>query len=251
MMKRGANGLKPHVRADLQLCCPVSQWSTHLFYWSATCRRAVAGLLCALAVASCSSPAPVEDRSLSDPVDRAAVERLQPSIHKVIKGETLYSIARRYSVTPLQLQRLNSLADANRLEIGQLLRIPVSFGSRPLIWPLQRYQVTSEFGSRRGRHKGIDLGAPKKTPVRASAAGVVKFTGKKNGYGKVVILSHGAGLETLYAHNHKNKVRTGQRVAQGDVIATVGHSGRATGSHLHFEAIVQGRQRNPRQYLMP
>ena len=207
-------------------------------------------LLCWL-VSGCSAPAPVEERNSSAAgADARAPENPVYRQHIVVKGETLYAVARRYSVTPSQLQQLNGLLDINQLEIGQRLRVPSArIDYRPLAWPLQRYKVSSEFGARRGRHQGMDLVAPKKTPIRASAAGVVSFTGKKNGYGNVVILRHGRGLETLYAHNDKNKVKTGQRVKQGQVIATVGHSGRATGSHLHFEAIVQGRKSNPRQYL--
>lgn len=198
----------------------------------------------------CGSPAPVEDRDMAGQGAVTAAPALR--VHVVAKGETLNAIARRYAVTPAQLQQANRLADIDQLEVGQRLRVPIGgAGPRPfIVWPLKHIQVSSEYGARKGRHKGIDLVAAKKTVIRASAAGKVVYAGKKSGYGKVVILQHGADFKTLYAHNHKNKVKQGQRVKQGQVIATVGHTGRATGSHVHFETIVRGRQRNPRLYVL-
>lgn len=104
------------------------------------------------------------------------------------------------------------------------------------MWPL-RGTVTREF--RQGgekQHDGIDIAAPKATPIRASADGKVIFSDwGPGGYGRVVILRHEGDLITVYAHNHDNLVRAGQTVRQGDLIATVGKSGRASGYHLHFE----------------
>jgi murein DD-endopeptidase MepM/ murein hydrolase activator NlpD len=119
------------------------------------------------------------------------------------------------------------------------------------VWPLEGWAVTSEFGARGGRHQGIDLGSPKGSTVRAAGGGVVVFAGRKKGYGRVVILQHVGGVQTLYAHNRKNLVRRGEHVSQGQSIARVGKSGRATGSHLHFEFIVGGHKRNPRLYVSP
>jgi murein DD-endopeptidase MepM/ murein hydrolase activator NlpD len=86
------------------------------------------------------------------------------------------------------------------------------------------------------RHDGIDIVAPADTPIQAAADGKVIYSDwGPGGYGRIVILQHGTDLVTVYAHNHRNLVRTGQFVRQGDQIATVGKSGRATGYHLHFE----------------
>jgi murein DD-endopeptidase MepM/ murein hydrolase activator NlpD len=86
------------------------------------------------------------------------------------------------------------------------------------------------------RHDGVDIVAPRGTSIQAAADGEVIFSGwGPGGYGRIVILQHQAEVITIYAHNHDNLVRLGQRVRQGEPIATVGQSGRATGNHLHFE----------------
>ena len=86
------------------------------------------------------------------------------------------------------------------------------------------------------RHDGVDIVAPRGTSIQAAADGEVIFSGwGPGGYGRIVILQHQAEVVTIYAHNHDNLVRLGQRVRQGEPIATVGQSGRATGNHLHFE----------------
>ena len=103
--------------------------------------------------------------------------------------------------------------------------------------------VTSRFGSRWGStHKGIDIGAPKGTAIKAAAAGTVTVAqyGYSGGYGNYVLISHGNGVETMYAHCNTLKVTVGQKVSQGQLIATVGNTGRSTGNHLHLEIRVNG-----------
>jgi murein DD-endopeptidase MepM/ murein hydrolase activator NlpD len=96
--------------------------------------------------------------------------------------------------------------------------------------------VTSPYG-RRGRrhHDGIDIGAPSGTGVRAAAGGTVAYAGSLRGYGRMIIIIHDGGFATVYAHNARQHVRAGARVRRGDLIATVGRSGRTTGPNLHFE----------------
>ncbi len=116
-------------------------------------------------------------------------------------------------------------------------------------WPV-RGPVTSPYGYRWGRlHAGIDIGAGSGTPIRAAKAGQVVFSGVMNGYGNVIVINHGGGLSTLYAHQSRLGARDGQSVAQGDVIGAVGSTGRSTGPHLHFETRVGGSPQNPRPYL--
>jgi murein DD-endopeptidase MepM/ murein hydrolase activator NlpD len=104
------------------------------------------------------------------------------------------------------------------------------------VWPVQG-AVTRDFvQGGKHRHDGIDIVAPEDTPIQAAADGRVIYSDwGPGGYGRIVILQHGEDLVTVYAHNHRNLVHTGQFVRQGDQIATVGKSGRATGYHLHFE----------------
>ena len=117
-------------------------------------------------------------------------------------------------------------------------------------------RVSSPFGWRRDpitgetrMHKGIDLAMPAGTPVRAPADGTVVFSGEMRGYGKVVILQHEDGTETVYGHNRSNECREGATVQKGDVIAHVGMSGRATGPHLHFEVRKGGEAVDPTGYV--
>jgi murein DD-endopeptidase MepM/ murein hydrolase activator NlpD len=123
------------------------------------------------------------------------------------------------------------------------------------IYPL-RGQLTSRFGMRTHpiyhitkMHTGIDLSAPSGTPIRASAGGEVVYAGWWGGYGNVVIIDHGGGISTLYAHCSAIYVRKGQSVSQGEVIAAVGSTGLSTGPHLHFEVRKNGKPVDPLGYL--
>jgi len=112
--------------------------------------------------------------------------------------------------------------------------------------------VTSRFGSRWGStHKGIDIGAPKGTGIKAAAAGTVisASTGYNGGYGNCVVISHGNGIETAYGHCSALYVKVGQKVSQGEVIAAVGNTGRSYGNHLHLEIRINGAAQNPQNYL--
>lgn len=116
-------------------------------------------------------------------------------------------------------------------------------------WPVDG-QLTSGFGPRNGSfHDGIDIAAPLGTPVLAAADGKVIFSDVLRGYGNVVIVRHRGGYLTVYAHHRTNLVKEGQSVRQGDVIAEVGQTGRATGPSLHFEVRKDNLARNPLRYL--
>ena len=186
--------------------------------------------------------------------------------HYVKKGETLYEISRKHHVSLSLLMKINHISDPRKLRIGQKLIMPGapleasidSFSQRPpyppsgtFIWPIESPSISSSFGRRFffDKHKGIDLRAPKGSPIYAAADGAVLFAGRKPQYGKMITISHDNGVITRYAHNHKNYVREGQRVACGEQIATVGDTGNASGYHLHFEVIVDGRAVDPEDYL--
>ncbi len=118
-----------------------------------------------------------------------------------------------------------------------------------LVWPL-RGPVTSGFGQRWGRlHAGIDVGAGTGTPIRSAKEGEVIFAGSMSGYGNCVIIDHGGGLTTLYAHQSRLGTNDGASVGQGEVIGFVGSTGHSTGPHLHFETRVGGSPQNPMSYL--
>lgn len=118
------------------------------------------------------------------------------------------------------------------------------------IWPLKGI-ITSGFGFRsKSRHDGIDISAPKETKIASSASGKVIFSGwGPTGYGKIVIIKHSKKYVTVYAHNHKNFVKTGRSVGKGEKIASVGSTGRATGPHLHFELRVNKIPVDPLPFL--
>ena len=118
-----------------------------------------------------------------------------------------------------------------------------------LAWPV-RGSVTSGFGQRWGRlHAGIDVGAGMGVPIRAAKGGDVILAGPYGGYGNAVVVDHGGGLTTLYAHQSRIGTSDGASVGQGDVIGYVGNSGNSTGPHLHFETRVSGSPQNPMRYL--
>lgn len=114
-----------------------------------------------------------------------------------------------------------------------------------LVWPLATDRgavLSSVYGPRehpvddtRRFHAGLDLRAPEGTPIYAAGAGRVTKSGVGGAYGNVVVVDHGGGLVSLYGHNRENLVREGDLVRRGQVVALVGHSGNATGDHLHFE----------------
>lgn len=121
----------------------------------------------------------------------------------------------------------------------------------PLIWPVEG-PVISTFGQRpRGWHAGIDISAEIGSQVYAAAPGTVLYSGWMRSYGQVVKIQHTNGFITLYAHNLKNLVEAGEEIEAGQVIATVGRSGHATGPHVHFEVQRDGKAYNPLHLLEP
>jgi hypothetical protein len=127
----------------------------------------------------------------------------------------------------------------------------------PSLWPIIG-PIRSSFGQREDPvtgngegefHTGIDISAPIGTPIRATADGTVKSAAMENGYGREVILDHGHGMETCYAHMSGFAVMTGQTVVRGQVIGYVGISGRTTGAHLHYEVRIHNTPVNPYKYM--
>ena len=126
----------------------------------------------------------------------------------------------------------------------------------PSTQPVKGTALTSGYGVRsdpfRGRaamHAGIDLAAPLGTPIYATADAIVQRSEWANGYGNLVELSHGRGIQTRYGHLSKSLVKAGQRVKRGDLIALMGSTGRSTGSHLHYEVRIDGKAVNPIPFM--
>ena len=186
------------------------------------------------------------------------------------QGDTLSGLSNRFGVSRRDIQQLNDIYDPADLTVGMDIFIPgvrpkiVSPEPRPtaptapaparrvkrdFIWPSPG-TISSGYGKRQGRmHHGIDLTRDRGRDIVASASGIVEFAGVKKGYGNVIIINHGKGIKTLYAHNQRIYVKKRQMVRQGKVISRMGSSGRSTGIHLHFEVQVNGKAVNPLRYL--
>lgn len=129
------------------------------------------------------------------------------------------------------------------------------WASMPSIWPTKGW-ITSGFGPRRRPirggtrfHKGIDIAAPPGTPILCPGDGIVTFAGYKSGLGKAVMVDHGYGVVTVYGHNSTNYVKKGDRIKRGEIIGSVGRTGLATGSHLHYQVEVDGVPSDPMRYI--
>ncbi len=205
------------------------------------------------------------------PDDATPVQSIQSvSVHIVARGENLFRIAKNYNVSVDDLKKWNKLntltvKEGQRIYIGDASAMQAqkdiefskpnkqlvkSFSKTPVL-PVDRPKVISNFGMRSGRmHKGIDFGAPTGEPIYAVLPGKVVFSGVQRGYGNVIILEHDNFQMTVYGHNDTNLVRVGDEVTQGQMIGTVGATGNANGSHLHFEYRVRGVAINPRDFLI-
>jgi murein DD-endopeptidase MepM/ murein hydrolase activator NlpD len=128
--------------------------------------------------------------------------------------------------------------------------------STPTIWPTKGL-VTAGYGYRqspftgqREMHEGIDIAAPHGTAIMATADGIVSFSGPLAAFGNVVFINHGHGFTTFYAHTSSNRVKEGQKIKRGEVVASVGTTGRTTGPHVHYEVQVSGTTVNPLKYIV-
>ncbi|MCF8146350.1 MAG: M23 family metallopeptidase [Deltaproteobacteria bacterium] len=158
------------------------------------------------------------------------------------------------------LDNLDSDIESSKEDKTGLLKFlenqKILLASKPSIWPVKGW-LSSSFGYRSSPftgvkefHKGIDVSTRAGSPIVASADGVVSFTGWDRGYGRVVLIKHGHGFETRYAHLNKSIVKKGQRVKRGETIGLVGTSGKTTGPHLHYEVHLNGVAVNPIRYVL-
>jgi murein DD-endopeptidase MepM/ murein hydrolase activator NlpD len=233
--------------------------------------RPVAWCAVGLAVSVAIPMTPATPAAPGRALGQAGPPRTASLGHVVRRGDTASTIARRYGVSLEALLRANRLRPESPLHVGRRLTIPgvpasptsqeppslapIDLGRPPTLgevafgWPVAG-PVGSAFGPRgRGWHGGVDILAERGTPIRAAASGTVIASGQEGAYGRVVKVWHGTELMTVYAHNHENHVRVGDWVTRGQVIGTVGATGRATAPHLHFEIRLAGQKYDPRYWL--
>jgi len=223
---------------------------------------------------SASTFALINDVEEHQPLKEGTVLRMPeiPCFALTVKaGDTLSSLSRSYGVSLAELAMQNGLRNNDRIYAGQQLLIPLGedrsvcaaaaeedacravYASRSgirYLWPTAG-TVSSLYGKRWGDfHWGLDIAADSGSPIIAAAAGWVMEAGWKNdAYGYTVMLDHGNGIQTLYAHASALAAKEGQRVEAGQLIAYVGSTGNSTGPHVHFEIRLDGVCVDPLQYL--
>jgi murein DD-endopeptidase MepM/ murein hydrolase activator NlpD len=187
-------------------------------------------------------------------------------LHTILKGESLDKIAKQYKIDKTQILAYNDVDEEQVLTVGTYLLIPGAkkqtvvtpsapkvvlipskiVGSLGLVWPASTKRITQYYS---WRHQAIDIGAPMGTPIYAISDGVIEYSGWGTGYGWEIIINHGNGMRTRYAHASKLLVQKGMHVEKGQVIALIGSTGWSTGPHLHFELYYNNQRVNPLQYL--
>jgi murein DD-endopeptidase MepM/ murein hydrolase activator NlpD len=174
---------------------------------------------------------------------QAAQRRLQEAWDKKVRAATAGN------ETLGDVSELNKAIADQRARQARVAPPPISSNGR-LVRPVNA-RTGSPFGYRNGKpHEGVDFPAPTGTPVRAAQGGKVLIAGwSSGGYGNMIVIDHGNGLDTRYAHLSSMSVRAGQSVSQGQTIGAVGNTGDSRGAHLHFETRVNGVARNPMNYL--
>ena len=137
------------------------------------------------------------------------------------------------------------LSERNLQKASALTGRPINKG-----WMSSGYgHRTDPFNGRKAWHNGVDFAGVEGADVVAVAAGVVTWSGERHGYGNMIELDHGEGHVTRYGHNKQNRVNVGDVVKKGQVIATMGSTGRSTGPHVHFEVYKHGRAVDPASYI--
>lgn len=189
----------------------------------------------------------LKEKNSKNKDDITITEKYEAEQKEIVTAEEVISkLYEKVEVKKVKNVSSGGVYFASSMNTGNRVTLPIG-----IIRPVSG-TVTSRFGQRWGRgHKGIDIGAPKGTPVKAAASGtvVVSSYGYNGGYGNYVVLDNGKGVRTVYGHCTSLSVTVGQKVSQGQVISTVGSTGRSTGNHLHFEIQINGVAQNPQNYL--
>lgn len=191
---------------------------------------------------------------------RGALSAKQQAKSEVIAQLTSQETALKTKIAEQQaeedrIQRMinQALATQNSTTVSTI----TATGTGTMLWPCPSTKyVTSEFGKRSQPtsgastyHKGLDIGGAMGADIVAADSGTILFSGNSSSYGKYIVITHGGGITTLYAHCSQLLVKAGETVTKGQVIAKVGSTGISTGPHLHFEVSVNGTRVNPRDYV--
>lgn len=177
---------------------------------------------------------------------------LKPGDHVVVPNtmevEAPIQLNKNYRKVPRNLLASRS---ASRMSRAYNFTSYPTTNNNAMIWPVPASRkISSGYGPRWGGfHPGVDITAPIGTPIIATKDGVVISSGWEGGYGKCVIIDHGNGISTRYAHASALMVRSGQAVKAGQIVARMGSTGWSTGSHLHYEVLINGRHHNPMRYF--
>ena len=194
-------------------------------------------------------------------------------IYKIKKGDTLEAIAKTYQSDINDMVDFNKLTSIHDIIAGQEIMLPngikpssytptsrsiasvftapststpIDSGGK-LLWPTNSRRITQYY---KWRHSGLDIGNKTGQPIYASESGKVTTAGwSRGGYGYYIIINHGGGLETLYAHASKLYVKKGDTVSRGDIIAAIGSTGWSTGPHIHYEVRASGVRKTPLDYI--
>lgn len=174
--------------------------------------------------------------------------------YKVKPNDNLSSLAARYNTSIAAIKNANNLYN-DTIYTNDNLVIPTASSFTSFTWPVKG-RISSGYGYRihpikgtRHMHAGIDIAVPMGTKIRASAPGTIVWSGWVNGFGRTIMIDHHNGYKTLYAHNSKLLVNSGQQINTSQVIALAGSTGRSTGSHLDFRIYLNGEEVNPMDYL--
>ncbi|MBU1870989.1 M23 family metallopeptidase [Patescibacteria group bacterium] len=214
--------------------------------------------------------------NLIRPNDKLVILPVTGVTHKVKKKETISSIAKTYDVTEDVIIEINKLFVVGQLKIDQQIIIPggrksgyaklqtnfysgltaiknlfktdssVLLKGNKMSWPSVGYRITQYFS---WRHNGIDIANKSGTPIYSVDTGIVEFVGWGKGYGNQIVINHGGGKKTRYAHLSKFYCQKNKKVEKGEIIGLMGSTGWSTGSHLHFEVIINNRKYNPLNYI--
>jgi LysM repeat protein len=189
--------------------------------------------------------------------------------YKIKKGDTLASVVKKYNGNIDEIINVNKLVNENDIYVGQKITIPggkippapkpayssytggippsaMVSGTDRMVWPTSGKRITQYY---HWRHLGLDIDGTYSSPIYAADGGYIEAIGWGTGYGNRIIINHGNGKKTLYAHMSKFYVKRGETVSRGQTIGMMGSTGWSTGTHLHFEVQISGVKKNPLGYI--